>query len=93
MEGMLPALMGIYLQNAVMTPLQTMQIVHETMREAQKIMVQDALSEMRHRNEIAKMVNDTLRAVRSMHFDSMKKQMQYQEKIAKQMANALGKTW
>ncbi len=85
-------MLGMALQN-FLTPFQGMQMINEARREAEKIIVSDRLSEMRHRQEIWKMTNDTLRAIRSMHWDSTKKQMQYQEKIAKTFANMLGKTW
>ncbi len=93
MNSMLQYMPLILQQQGMNNGIQAWHTMNEMQREREKIMWSDKMSQMRHENEMWKMLQDTLRAVRSMHYDSMKKQMQFQEKIAKDMANALGKNW
>jgi len=73
--------------------LQVWQQLNEARREAENIILADMMSEIKHQNEMFKIIHDTMLAIRQMWQDSINKEMQYQESIAQAADSILGATW
>ncbi len=75
------------------TMLQAWQQMNELRRERENVIWADFTAEMRHQNELWKMLNDTLTAIRQMWYDSLQKQMQLEEGFVQGVAGILGSFW